>query len=149
MITIVDGDIFKSGADVICHQVNCRGRMGSGIALSIKYNYPDVYTAYMKQCKNKTTDELLGTVLYVPTNDCLIANMFTQDNYGYDGDLYTNYDMFKKALLDIHDKYSNKHIAFPYKIGCVRGGGNWDIIYGMICDIFRDCNVSICKLDKG
>ena len=32
--------------DVICHQVNCQGKMASGIAKQIRNTYPQVYDAY-------------------------------------------------------------------------------------------------------
>ena len=36
MVTFHNGNILDSGADIICHQVNCRGVMGSGVAKQIK-----------------------------------------------------------------------------------------------------------------
>lgn len=151
MVKINECDVFKSGAEVICHQVNCRGRMGSGVALTVKYTYPEVYTAYRKECEHTAIDNLLGSVLYVPVADnVVIANMFTQKDFGYDGKLYTDYDAFEKALWDIHNKYPNKKIAFPYGIGCVRGGADWNRIYSMIENIFNGDNydVMICRLRK-
>lgn len=35
----------------IAHQVNCRGKMGSGVALAIKQKYPEVYQKYSEACK--------------------------------------------------------------------------------------------------
>ena len=43
----------------------------------------------------------------------------------------------------------NMSIAMPYKIGCVRGGANWEEVYQMIENIFYDCNVELWRLDKG
>ena len=28
-------------------------------------------------------------------------------------------------------------IAMPYKIGCVRGGANWDEVYAIIQEVFK------------
>ena len=37
----------------------------------------------------------------------------------------------------------------PYKIGCCRGGADWNIVYEMIEEIFSDdCEVELWKLDK-
>ena len=38
MIKIIDGDLFVTDAKFICHQVNCEGRMDSGVALQVKQN---------------------------------------------------------------------------------------------------------------
>lgn len=40
MIKHIKGDIFQSGADVILHQVNCQGVMGSGVAKQVREKYP-------------------------------------------------------------------------------------------------------------
>ena len=36
MIKFFNGDLLKSGCDIICHQVNEYGVMGAGIAKQIK-----------------------------------------------------------------------------------------------------------------
>ena len=40
MIKIFEGDLLESGANFICHQVNCQGVMGSGVAKQIKEQFP-------------------------------------------------------------------------------------------------------------
>lgn len=37
----------------------------------------------------------------------------------------------------------------PYKIGCVRGGANWDEVYSMIEKTFKNVAVELWRLDKG
>lgn len=36
MIKYYEGDIFSSNADLICHQVNCQGVFGRGMAGQVK-----------------------------------------------------------------------------------------------------------------
>ena len=50
MVVYKECDIFDSGADIICHQVNCQGVMGSGLAKQIRERYPIVYEEYKKWC---------------------------------------------------------------------------------------------------
>lgn len=50
MITYLDGDIFTSEAQIIGHGVNCKGVMGSGIAVKVRKDFPDVYHAYKEEC---------------------------------------------------------------------------------------------------
>ena len=45
-IVFKNGDMFSSAADVLCHQVNCMGRMGSGIAKTVREKFPNVYEAF-------------------------------------------------------------------------------------------------------
>ena len=43
MIRYIKGDITKSNCDIICHQVNCQGKMNSGVAKAIRAKWPKVY----------------------------------------------------------------------------------------------------------
>jgi O-acetyl-ADP-ribose deacetylase (regulator of RNase III) len=151
MINHVKGDIFKSNADIIIHQVNCQGVMGSGVAKQVKDLYPNVYVHYREYCKDFTPEEMLGTVFMVPIDNKtrFVANFFSQNNFGYDGNCYTNYEAFEKCLRHMRKYYSNLSMAIPYLIGCCRGGGSWEIIYKMIEDILGDCEVTIYEYDLG
>ena len=42
----VKGSLLDADVDYYCHQVNCQGRMGSGIAKAIKEKWPVVYSEY-------------------------------------------------------------------------------------------------------
>ena len=101
MINHVKGDIFKGDADIIIHQVNCQGVMGSGVAKQVKDLYPNVYVHYREYCKDFTPEEMLGTVFMVPIDNKprFVANFFSQNDFGYDGNCYTNYEAFEKCLL--------------------------------------------------
>lgn len=46
MLKHIKGDIFESGAQVILHQVNCQGVMGSGVAKQVREKYPIVFEYY-------------------------------------------------------------------------------------------------------
>lgn len=147
---IINGDLLKADADVIIHQVNCQGRMGSGVARQIRKKYPNVFSEYRKICREtKDKESLLGQVLCVNTPDGkVIANMFAQLNYGYDGGLYTDYTAFYKCLESINAKFEGKKVALPYKIGCDRGGADWNIVSHMIEGRLNKCDVALYKLTR-
>ena len=42
------GSLLDSKAQILVHQVNCTGRMASGIAKTIRETYPVVYDGYME-----------------------------------------------------------------------------------------------------
>ena len=98
MIKHIKCDIFESGANVICHQVNCQGVMGSGIAKQVREKYPEVYKQYKILCdyvKNNPNKRLLGSRQFIEVSkNKYIVNLFAQENYGYDGKRYTNYEAF-------------------------------------------------------
>ena len=152
MIKHIKCDIFQSGADVICHQVNCQGVMGSGVAKQVREKYPWVYAEYKKYCDLNPDYILLGDYQQVYIDEKrAVLNIFGQRYYGYDGKCYTNYDALKQAFEDIAKTYRNKTIAIPYLMGCARGGGDWNIVYKMIEEVFADsgCDVLICEYNGG
>lgn len=153
-LKFISGDITKCDADYICHQVNCQGVMGSGVAKAIKDKWPEVYSDYRRFYENMIWSNRLPLnqiqIVIVSTEQSVI-NMFAQEYYGYDGDQYTSYDAFWKCLNKIKNKVpKGSTIAFPSKIGCCRGGANWQVILTMISEILEsDYNVEIWEYDAG
>lgn len=153
MIKIIDGNIFDSNANIICHQCNNEGAFNSGIAKEVRTRYPHVYQSYYNDYLNNKLE--LGYVNFTTAKpDCVIANMIAQDGYGYDGKQYTNYKALQECLDKVKEfallEYDRQPvIAFPYKMSCVRGGGSWNIVYKMIENTFKDFDVEIWRLDKG
>lgn len=141
MIHYVKGNLLDSNCDYICHQVNCQGVMGSGIAKQIRERWPEVYESYKKFCHkydDYDIDNLLGEIdlARIDGSTRYVINMFSQDKYGYDGRRYTSYDAFANCLYEILDRVPiGATIGFPKKIGCGLGGGNWLIISQMILAI--------------
>ena len=155
----VKGDITKSNCDVICHQVNCQGAMNSGVAKAIREKWPEVYENYRIKyeecvwCKRSPLGDIQIVALYddyCKTNkhQCVV-NLFSQENFGYDGKRYTSYDAFWNCLnLLKQTTPPEQTIAFPYKIGCVRGGANWKIICAMIEEVFKDRDIYFYYLNE-
>lgn len=143
-------DILEIDCQVICHQVNCMGAMRSGVAKAIREKWPVVYEIYLLGLKLKS--ETLGTISVADVDrNKHVVNMYSQYEYGYDGKRYTSYDAFCSCLEEIKAFaiYNDiKSIAFPYNIGCCRGGANWNVIYAMIKSVFSDTelDIYICQL---
>lgn len=79
-VKVVDGDLFSTKAKYICHQVNCQGKMGSGVARQIREKYPTVYQWYKVKCSEGAREKerfgvskspLLGQVQMVYKEDNL------------------------------------------------------------------------------
>lgn len=153
MIKFIDGNIFDSSADIICHQCNNRGAFNSGIAREVRERYPNVYESYFDDYQNGRLK--LGYVNFTLADSCrVIANMVAQDGYGYDGKKYTDYVALQKCLKEVRrfaDMMHNEYpvIAFPYKMSCVRGGGDWNVVYNMIENTFEGFDVEIWRFDNG
>lgn len=152
MIETIECDLLESNCKIRAHQVNCKGVMGSGVAACVKEKYPEAFAAYQEKCKLHGS-KMLGHVQYVKCHDgTIIANMFAQNRYGHTDKRYTNYDALTKCLQNVcvtADK-QKLSIAFPYLLGCDRGGGNWntvkDFIEILFHDYYPDIKCEICKL---
>lgn len=153
MIRHLNQDVTTARQQIIVHQVNCKGRMGSGVAKAIKEKFPNVYTEYVKYCSRYgrpcVLNGLLGDCQIVEIDEPnrnrpdkqYVANLFAQNDYGYDGKMYTSYDAFLKGIRTLKEfciEHDIKSIAFPEKIGCGRGGADWQIISRMIETTFED-----------
>ena len=155
MIKILDGDVVYADADIIAHQVNCRGTMGAGLAKQIKFFFPEAFNAYESLCKQHRydPDELLGNCQLVmstkPNDDrVIIANLFAQDRYGRDR-RFTDYDAFRQCMVALNRKAKSiyaKTIALPYKIGCGLAGGDWDKIYNIIENELAGFDVKLYRI---
>lgn len=137
---IKQGDLLMADVNYICHQVNCRGKMKSGIAKSIREKYPKAYTDYMLWYEQSGSDGMFNNICVSPAADNkTIIHMASQYNYGYDGRRYTSYDAFWTCLHDIAGIIpKGSKIGFPKNIGCCRGGANWNVILEMIKEVLAE-----------
>lgn len=150
MIKFVGGDVTEVSCDVILHQVNCKGSMGSGVALAIKQKFPEVYEQYTALVHSNTgvSSDLLGTLQLCKTNrGVIVANMFGQNAYGH-GQKHTNYEAIKTCIIKLNSACKGMTIALPYKMSCDRGGGDWTVVMQFITDYLVDCNVIIVQFNK-
>ena len=168
MIIEQKGNLLYTDCQYICHQVNCMGKMNSGIAKAIREKWPIVYKAYQDwqmsydAWAHATADSeerrnellsftMLGRVLQVPVSENqTVLNLAAQLKYGYDGKRYTSYDAFWMCLGEIKQTIpKGSSIGFPTHIGCCRGGANWNIIKAMIEEVLgTDYNVYIYELEN-
>ena len=108
MIYWKKGNLLESDCDYICQQVNCQGKMNSGIAKQIREKWPVVYQNYKAKYEASKQawldlyggyedapgpDEmLLGNIqivglwenFYETDFHQSVINMFAQQHYGYD-----------------------------------------------------------------
>lgn len=163
-VVLCNGDIFDNSSswDIMCHQVNCKGGFGRGIAGTIATKYPHIKDFYVQfvnfytggsnhnsQILAQDSSVLLGKVqilqIFDPKFDekpnRFIANLFGQDDYGADPEkLYTNYEALGNSLERLSgvlgglcgEPSKRLTIAFPYKMSCGLANGDWNIVLGMI-----------------
>lgn len=128
-------DISTVKRGIIAQGNNCSGVMGSGVAKALRDTYPTIFNPYKVMCDEHATRpiELLGKVCFVdvglnvnPQTELIIANCFTQVNYGRDGKRYASVEAVQ-ASVDVAVNLAAE-LALPFfmpKIGCGLGGLSW------------------------
>ena len=140
-IKIIKKSVLDATTDYICHQVNCCGVMGAGLAKSIREKYPEVYQKYRYACLH-TDKDLLGCVQIIGK----VVNIFGQRSYGRNI-RQTDYEALKTAFTKLHNKLPiDKSLAFPYGFGCGLAGGEWKIVYELIETNFPEREIEIYKI---
>jgi O-acetyl-ADP-ribose deacetylase (regulator of RNase III) len=133
---------------LIAQGVNCRNAMGSGVARAIYMQWPTVKAAYHRE-----GSMVLGDIQFVEVEPGLvIANCFTQQHYGTDGQRYASAsavgETLEAAALYGLDTLRVHEVYIP-KIGCGLGGLDWeDDVEPLVLDIEAKLPVSfvVCTL---
>lgn len=160
MIKYVTADMLDFSVDMpdmIIHQTNCEGRMGGGVAKSIKEKFPQVYVEYLEFIAHKRfvgENNLLGQVfetnVRIGDNVVKFVDVFAQNSCSENTSLYpdgrfTSYDalhdglaaVMKSIVIPLWEKKKRPlNIWMPAKIGCVKGGGNLAIVTAIINSVF-------------
>lgn len=153
MIKFFNGDLLKSGCDIICHQVNEYGVMGAGIAKQIKDKYPkafDDYTNTIGDAASKYKDLPVFALSKQP-DGVIVANMFTQRNGKTDIEILRNaVFLLAMQILDLFVtklKFNETTGAFfdrpfrvgiPYKYSCGIAKGDWESVLKIWEDVFGE-----------
>ena len=141
-----EGNLLDAQTDVIAHQVNCKGVMGSGVAKQIKEKWPNVFKQYDYHVRMLDHNVLGDCQLVQIKENKFVANLFGQRYYGRENLRYTSYDGIYDALVKLQ-VYMNtrdcKSIAIPYKMSSDRGGADWNVILAMIESVFKNTDITI------
>lgn len=110
---------------LIAHGVNCSNAMGSGVARAIYMKWPTVKAMYHRE-----GSMVLGDIQFVEVEPGLVvANCFTQENYGKDGLQYADIRALQEALEDA-GTYALDHLGLHEvhipRIGSGLGGLDWE-----------------------
>ena len=148
MIKEVIGNLLETEADVICHQVNCKGVMGAGIAKQIADTIltDKELMRYQDACRTLGS-KLLGCVMYAGDHP-KIANVFGQDGCGT-GQRQTNYAALRCGLSFVALNFKDEKIVVPGLIGCGLAGGDWDVVKNeILIPVFQNHDLTIVYWDQ-
>ena len=137
----IQKDILTVKTGIICHQVNCQGVMGAGLALKIAKKWPVVKADYIRHASgwkqengDDSTVHLLGNTLHSwVAPDLCVCSIFGQDEYGRDK-THTRYLALAFGLSRVRTFSVGKNLAvyIPHGIGCGLAGGDWSVVSALI-----------------
>ena len=139
MIRYIEGDIFKSPAQVIVNTVNTVGVMGKGIALEFKRRYPDMFQAYRDICDRRKLKTGSLMLYYEPDHWVLLFP--TKENWRNPSRM----EYIEAGLAKFYRTYAEKGItsvAFP-KLGCGNGELNWSEVQPVMEKYLKDLPIDI------
>jgi O-acetyl-ADP-ribose deacetylase (regulator of RNase III) len=145
----IKGDLIKFAKefnfDIIAHGCNCFCTMGSGIAKTIKEEFPIAYEMDLKTIKgdiNKLGNYTIAVQHTINNNFLvMIVNCYTQYRYDASSKPF-DYEAFTLCMRKINHDYKGKIIGLP-QIGAGLAGGNWNIIKKIIEKELKDMDVTI------
>lgn len=129
-VNFANMDITTVQKGVVCHGVNCQGKMKSGVAKFIRAKWPSVYKTYLNFINENEGigGHLLGKVDMSPIKEgeLYVANCFSQEYYGYDGKVYADAGAIILALsVAFHFAHDKNLTVYVPHIGGKRGGLNF------------------------
>ena len=137
-VIFVKGDLFLSDVQTIAHGVNCKGRMGAGIAVQFKSKYPEMYKKYRNLCHKNILRP--GGVYLEKETIPWVLNLATQADLGGARIEYIA-DCFK-WIAENYENEGIKSLAMP-RIGAGLGRLDWDDVKTMIYEFLDPLPVKI------
>ena len=156
MLKVIEKNVLTVEEGIICHQTNCQGVFGAGLALQIKNKWPIVFEKYYDYCFHCQDnaefgiipEKLLANFQLVDVSDKLkVCNVFGQLGFGR-STCQTDYKALDTAFMRLR-RYlghinSTDQMYFPFKFGCGLAGGDWGVVEPIIEKHFP--NAIVCKL---
>ncbi len=146
----VKRDITQVDRGVIAQGVNCQHAMGSGVALAIMNKWPIVREKYMA---NLSGEQMLGSMHGINVggddNSLWVANCYTQEFCGSDGQVYADVDAIESSLRNAYLLARGCDInLFLPQIGAGLGGLDWvrdvEPIINQLDEEFETVETTIC-----
>ncbi|MCI6744776.1 macro domain-containing protein [Stecheria intestinalis] len=139
MIRYIEGDMFKSPAQVLVNTVNTVGVMGKGVALEFKKRYPDMFQAYREVCDKRKLK--IGTLMLFYEPDHWVLLFPTKENWRNPSRI----EYIEAGLAKFRRTYAEKGItsvAFP-RLGCGNGELNWSDVQPVMEKFLQDLPIDV------
>lgn len=145
MVEFCNGNLLESKCDLIAHQTNTMGVMGTGLALQIKNKYPKVFVDYKTYCRTNSVS-LLGTIqVCIIGERKYLANCFSQIKWNTE---YCLVESVAEQLLKFALDFNLSSVGIPYEFGCILTDGDWERVVDIFTRVFQDEKRVVLKIYK-
>ncbi len=151
MIREVEGDILLSGANAIAHGVASMDHFNSGLALSLRQDYPSLYKDFRHYCQ--TFHPKTGEVwLWQSADKKQIFNLITQEapigpNSHPGKASLSNVRHSLKKLAQLAEENNITSLALP-RIATGVGGLDWDDVKPIVVENLSHLKIPIFVYSK-
>ncbi len=146
MILEVDGDILLTNAQVIAHGIAPHDHFNSGLALSLRMLWPELYQDFRHFCHVKNPRPG-GAWEWTSFDGVCIINLFTQEppvdrhaNPGKASLKHVNHAL--RELRHLIEKERVKSVALP-RLATGVGGLDWDQVFPLIQRHLGDLDIPV------
>jgi len=155
---LVEGDLLATDCQTLTIPVNIVGIMGKGLALTTKYQFPDVYVRYQDVCRQKLLqmgqpylyprelflDEELAdeaASLLTPNSNKWFLLFATKNHWKQHSDL-AGIENGLKWVLNNYKNLGIKSLAMP-ALGCGLGGLEWRVVGPLMCRYLAELDIPV------
>jgi len=156
MIKYVEGDLFEhiEGKNVVIpHVCNDQGGWGSGFVVPLGQKFPFAQDSYLSWANGEYTGDPvmyanhdrfeLGNTQFVDFGDVVVANMVAQHEFkSKDNPQPLKYGSLVHCMDQVRAFIVDEEIHAP-QFGSGLAGGDWDVIEGLIEEIWDDFSVTV------
>ena len=148
MIKEVSGDILLSQAEAIAHGIAPYDHFDSGLALSLRERWPDLYKDFRQFC-HVHNPKSGAAWTWKAKGEKPVVNLMTQEpppgvNHsgkpGRASEIHVNHAL--KELKKIVEKEGYRSVALP-RLATGVGGLDWDTVRPMVYDILGDLSSDV------
>jgi O-acetyl-ADP-ribose deacetylase (regulator of RNase III) len=148
MIKEVSGDIMLSKAQAIAHGVAPHDHFDSGLALSLRQDYPSMTKDFRHWC-HQTNPKPGGAWMWGAADGKRIVNLLTQEapsGHGHSGHpgpaSLQNVAHALRELKKIVQEEGIRSVALP-RVATGVGGLHWEDVKPLIYNTFEDLNIEV------
>lgn len=139
-LVFLEGDLFQSGQQTIVNPINCRGKMGRGLALKYKMKFPAMNHEYQQLCSKKEV-KVGEPYLWKESAELWILNFPTKDDWRRPSEI--SYIRSGLEYLARHaEEWGIESLAIP-ALGCGLGELGWDKVRPLIIEHMEPLGIPV------